>query len=167
MKYRAMLTITVIYSFRLYTWLCILLFICSLIMEFHLQIHFLLIFLLYRTIYCPPAYVPCFFPQRVNQCLRDACRNTENDKMCKFIDCGHGSDDDNLDLDRNAWKINVNASACLTEDGFPYGIYLKAVNLTTQDSVVTRYVYSLFWGFQVSLYSHTALYIYVCIYIYF
>jgi hypothetical protein len=27
------------------------------------------------------------------------------------------------------WKKNDNASACFTEGGFEYGIYLKAVNL--------------------------------------
>ncbi|KAG2271678.1 hypothetical protein Bca52824_066233 [Brassica carinata] len=47
-----------------------------------------------------------------------------------------------------AWKDNAGASACFQEDGFPYGIYLKAVNLTNHNSLVTRYSYSLFWGFQ-------------------
>lgn len=45
--------------------------------------------------------------------------------------------------------MNVNASYCFQEDDFYYGIYRSAVNLTTQDRVVTRYMYSLFWGFQV------------------
>ncbi|XP_015578129.1 probable cyclic nucleotide-gated ion channel 20, chloroplastic isoform X2 [Ricinus communis] len=91
-------------------------------------------------------------PQRVNRCLRDACRHSSIWPECmQFIDCGHGNN-----VERNAsnskWKnwtqSNVNASACFTEDGFSYGIFIQAVNLTTRHSVVTRYVYSLFWGFQ-------------------
>ncbi|XP_034220051.1 probable cyclic nucleotide-gated ion channel 20, chloroplastic isoform X2 [Prunus dulcis] len=39
------------------------------------------------------------------------------------------------------------ANACFDEDGFSYGIYTKAVKLTTADTV-TSSVYSLFWGFQ-------------------
>ncbi|XP_048226748.1 probable cyclic nucleotide-gated ion channel 20, chloroplastic isoform X3 [Ricinus communis] len=90
--------------------------------------------------------------QRVNRCLRDACRHSSIWPECmQFIDCGHGNN-----VERNAsnskWKnwtqSNVNASACFTEDGFSYGIFIQAVNLTTRHSVVTRYVYSLFWGFQ-------------------
>lgn len=37
------------------------------------------------------------------------------------------------------------------KDGFSYGIYEQAVNLTTKHSIITRYTYSLFWGFQVFL----------------
>ncbi|XP_059645563.1 probable cyclic nucleotide-gated ion channel 20, chloroplastic isoform X4 [Cornus florida] len=90
-------------------------------------------------------------PQRVNQCLRDAC-HTSGIPMCKkFIDCGHG--DDNSEFERNAenwndWKNNANASACLLPDDFAYGIYAQVVNLTTKHNVITRYTYSLFWGFQ-------------------
>ncbi|XP_059645561.1 probable cyclic nucleotide-gated ion channel 20, chloroplastic isoform X2 [Cornus florida] len=89
--------------------------------------------------------------QRVNQCLRDAC-HTSGIPMCKkFIDCGHG--DDNSEFERNAenwndWKNNANASACLLPDDFAYGIYAQVVNLTTKHNVITRYTYSLFWGFQ-------------------
>ncbi|KAL5545154.1 hypothetical protein UlMin_008938 [Ulmus minor] len=83
--------------------------------------------------------------QRVNQCLRDACHNSTLE-LCKFIDCGQGDFSDQGE--RENWIVNENAIACLTEDGFPYGIYGKAVQLTTEDSVITRYMYSLFWGFQ-------------------
>ncbi|KAL5545151.1 hypothetical protein UlMin_008935 [Ulmus minor] len=85
--------------------------------------------------------------QRVNQCLRDACHNSTVE-LCKFIDCGHGEISDGVG--RKSWTENENATACLksTDDGFPYGIYAKAVQLTTKDSVITRYIYSLFWGFQ-------------------
>ncbi|KAF2548792.1 hypothetical protein F2Q70_00023219 [Brassica cretica] len=80
--------------------------------------------------------------QRVNQCLRDACGNS--DRPCReLIDC-HGE----TSALSAAWKDNAGASACFQEDGFPYGIYLKAVNLTNHSSLFTRYSYSLFWGFQ-------------------
>ncbi|ESQ48153.1 hypothetical protein EUTSA_v10020123mg [Eutrema salsugineum] len=81
--------------------------------------------------------------QRVNQCLRNACGNS--DRGCRdLIDCGRGNSDTAL----AAWRGNASASACFQEDGFPYGIYLKAVNLTSHSSLFTRYSYSLFWGFQ-------------------
>ncbi|KAL5545157.1 hypothetical protein UlMin_008941 [Ulmus minor] len=83
--------------------------------------------------------------QRVNQCLRYACHNSTLE-LCQFIDCGHGEVSDQGE--RKNWIVNENAMACLTEDGFRYGIYGKAVQLTTEDSVITRYIYSLFWGFQ-------------------
>lgn len=68
----------------------------------------------------------------------------------RFIDCGDGSATKNFvnDPTWDGWKSNVNSTACFTEEGFPYGIYNRAVNLTTQNSIITRYVYSLFWGFQ-------------------
>ncbi|PON80560.1 Ion transport domain containing protein [Parasponia andersonii] len=47
-----------------------------------------------------------------------------------------------------SWKENVNSTACFTEQGFAYGIYNKAMTLTTEKNIITRYVYSLFWGFQ-------------------
>ncbi|XP_058779441.1 probable cyclic nucleotide-gated ion channel 20, chloroplastic [Vicia villosa] len=87
--------------------------------------------------------------QRVNQCLRNACKKTYFDECSKFIDCGHGNIEQHLiETNWTQWKKNDNASACFTENGFEYGIYLKAVNLTTKDNVITRYVYSSFWGFQ-------------------
>lgn len=96
-----------------------------------------------------------FFSQRVNQCFRDACHNSGIAECMSFIDCGHGDDAEGSkgnDEVRNTWKTNVNATACFNQQGgFPYGIYAQAVNLTTENSVITRYVYSLFWGFQVLL----------------
>ncbi|KAH0891527.1 hypothetical protein HID58_053956 [Brassica napus] len=82
--------------------------------------------------------------QRVNQCLRDACGNSSFE--CKqLIDCGRENRTEVL----HAWKINVSANACFQEDGFDYGIYLKAVNLTSNCTRwYRRYSYSLFWGFQ-------------------
>ncbi|XP_057812390.1 probable cyclic nucleotide-gated ion channel 20, chloroplastic [Salvia miltiorrhiza] len=91
--------------------------------------------------------------QRVNQCFRDACGNsnmTKSDCMM-FIDCGHGNVAErfkNYNDSWTIWKNNENATACFGKDGFDYGIYENAVNLTTYRSLVKRYVYSLFWGFQ-------------------
>ncbi|AEE75994.1 unnamed protein product [Arabidopsis thaliana] len=82
--------------------------------------------------------------QRVNQCLRNACGNFGRE--CQdLIDCGNGN---SSVLVRATWKDNASANACFQEDGFPYGIYLKAVNLTNHSNLFTRYSYSLFWGFQ-------------------
>ncbi|KAF5730264.1 cyclic nucleotide-gated ion channel 20 chloroplastic [Tripterygium wilfordii] len=91
--------------------------------------------------------------QRVNQCLRNACHDSDMHPHCiKFIDCGHGTDFTEFISDSTwpNWTQNENASACFTVDSkrFDYGIYKQAVSLTTKDSVITRYVYSLFWGFQ-------------------
>ncbi|KAI3746171.1 hypothetical protein L6452_08594 [Arctium lappa] len=89
--------------------------------------------------------------QRVNQCLRDACRSSGIEYCMKFIDCGHGTDFRKFEAEPTSWKSwkdNGNSSACFYEDGFPYGIYVKAVKLTTEPSVITRYIYSFFWGFQ-------------------
>ncbi|XP_059304210.1 probable cyclic nucleotide-gated ion channel 20, chloroplastic isoform X1 [Lycium ferocissimum] len=88
--------------------------------------------------------------QRVNQCLRDACRGSNITRCMDFIDCGHGNDYRKFSSDTTwgQWKNNSEAVACFTNRGFDYGIYEQAVNLTTEKSVVIRYVYSLFWGFQ-------------------
>lgn len=89
--------------------------------------------------------------QRVNQCLRNACHSAGSDIFCKYIDCGHGDDRVNSsDPDVRIWITNTNASNCFDggNGNFDYGIYSKAVNLTTEGSMITRYIYSLFWGFQ-------------------
>lgn len=69
----------------------------------------------------------------------------------KFIDCGKGKESWAFDGDQiwNKWKQDKNSSACFTEDGFPYGIYVKAVNLIVDNSMITRCAYSMFWGLQV------------------
>ncbi|KAF2614903.1 hypothetical protein F2Q70_00010101 [Brassica cretica] len=82
--------------------------------------------------------------QRVNHCLRDACGNSGYECK-KLIDCGREKNKEVL----QAWISNERAKACFQEDGFHYGIYWKAVNLTTNTTLwYTRYSYSLFWGFQ-------------------
>jgi cyclic nucleotide gated channel len=50
---------------------------------------------------------------------------------------------------------NSDAIACLDPslDGFRYGIYVTAVPLTFETNMVKKYVYSHFWGLQVSI-SH-------------
>ncbi|KAL3628946.1 putative cyclic nucleotide-gated ion channel 20, chloroplastic [Castilleja foliolosa] len=88
--------------------------------------------------------------QRVNQCLQDACSVSHIRRCIEFIDCGHGDDFSNFRNDPTwgQWQNNINASACFEQDGFAYGIYENAIGLTTNQNLVTRYVYSLFWGFQ-------------------
>ncbi|KAJ6764907.1 CYCLIC NUCLEOTIDE-GATED ION CHANNEL 20 CHLOROPLASTIC-RELATED [Salix koriyanagi] len=92
--------------------------------------------------------------QRVNQCLHDACHNTGFPHQClKFLDCGRGNVTEEYGSDPNwyKWTHNSDASKCFQTGGpttgFDYGIYAKAVNLTGKN-VITRYIYSLFWGFQ-------------------
>ncbi|XP_047315902.1 probable cyclic nucleotide-gated ion channel 20, chloroplastic isoform X2 [Impatiens glandulifera] len=88
--------------------------------------------------------------QRVNQCLRDACYVSGTNDCKVFIDCGYVENIERLpNPARQNWTVNTNATACFDQDGYPYGIYVQAVNLTTEKhSVLTRYIYSLFWGFQ-------------------
>ncbi|KAI4351108.1 hypothetical protein L6164_005493 [Bauhinia variegata] len=85
--------------------------------------------------------------QRVSQCLLDACHGALFPDCTKLIDCQHGRAE-RLQSDQWNWKTNTNANACLTENGFPYGIYVRAVNLSISSNVITRYIYSSFWGFQ-------------------
>ncbi|KAJ4974230.1 hypothetical protein NE237_007404 [Protea cynaroides] len=88
--------------------------------------------------------------QRVNKCLQEAC-NESQQKFCKeFIDCGHGEKIANFVIQPEwlSWVNNENATACLSSGGsFNYGIYSQTVSITTIPSIITRYVYSLFWGF--------------------
>ncbi|KAJ4959999.1 hypothetical protein NE237_019909 [Protea cynaroides] len=87
--------------------------------------------------------------QRVNQCLRDACTGSRLKNCTAFIDCGDGEENFKLDAEWPKWRYNANATDCFSKDGhFNYGIYIQAINLTTEPSIITRYVYSLFWGFQ-------------------
>ncbi|KAH9724712.1 putative cyclic nucleotide-gated ion channel 20 [Citrus sinensis] len=88
--------------------------------------------------------------QRVNQCLRDACHNSSIQDCKKFLDCGHGNGGAEYSQDQTwkSWSGNQQASDCFEKDKFSYGIYEQAVKLTTENSIITRYVYSLFWGFQ-------------------
>ncbi|KAL5721724.1 hypothetical protein ACHQM5_005332 [Ranunculus cassubicifolius] len=88
--------------------------------------------------------------QRVNQCFRDVCNASEIRGVCKqFIDCGRGDIDFAKYSEWDIWKSNTNVTDCLNKDGsFDYGIYAEALKVTTQSSIVTRYIYSFFWGFQ-------------------
>jgi len=47
----------------------------------------------------------------------------------------------------------VNATACLnaSSGAFAYGVYQNAVPLTIETRVVNKYVFALFWGFQVCI----------------
>ncbi|PIN05892.1 Cyclic nucleotide-gated cation channel CNGA1-3 [Handroanthus impetiginosus] len=95
-----------------------------------------------------------FGVQRVKQCFRDACHSSNIKHCTEFIDCGHRNDYWKFTSDQaweslwESWKNSTNATACFGDGDFDFGIYKTAVNLTTHKSVVTRYVYSLFWGFQ-------------------
>ncbi|KAK4842881.1 hypothetical protein QYF36_001207 [Acer negundo] len=91
--------------------------------------------------------------QRVNQCLRDVCNKVLlNHTYIKFIDCGHGNATEKFGnySEWENWKNNPNATACFDskDGGFSYGIYAQVVKLITIDNIITRYIYSLFWGFQ-------------------
>ncbi|KAL9684412.1 hypothetical protein QQ045_021848 [Rhodiola kirilowii] len=88
--------------------------------------------------------------QRVRHCLRDACYYSHMSSCKQLIDCGYMSNKEDFSSHRNPdqWRNDTRAIACFSGEGFRYGIYLQAVNLTTEHSVGTRYVYSLFWGFQ-------------------
>ncbi|XP_047147456.1 probable cyclic nucleotide-gated ion channel 20, chloroplastic isoform X1 [Vigna umbellata] len=83
--------------------------------------------------------------QRVNQCLRNACHDSNIRGCSTFIDCGRSSG-----RKSDIWSENVNASACLnaSSGAFQYGVYVNAVALTTETRVVNKYVFALFWGFQ-------------------
>ncbi|CAM8946121.1 unnamed protein product [Rhodiola kirilowii] len=88
-----------------------------------------------------------FGVQRVGHCLRDACYNSHMSSCLGVIDCAPSKYDVYMPGEFDHW-INTQAIACFSGEGFRYGIFLQAVNLTTEHSVVTRYFYSLFWGFQ-------------------
>ena len=91
--------------------------------------------------------------QRVNQCLRNACSTAKNIPNCsELIDCGDGTINPKDNHARSLWLKNEQGINCLHGDNktvFEYGIYSSAVPLTTTHSVMTKYIYSLFWGFQV------------------
>lgn len=88
--------------------------------------------------------------QRVSRCFLDACGNNETSNCTSFIFRSNGHAKENFKgvPGWELWKNNSKATACFMKDGFDFGICEAAVNLTT-DSVYTRYLYSLFWGFQV------------------
>ncbi|KAK1263365.1 hypothetical protein QJS04_geneDACA017502 [Acorus gramineus] len=87
--------------------------------------------------------------QRVNQCLRNACA-LSNLSDCKgLIDCGRGDKKEPLSS-LMLWQAEQNSTNCfnIASNFFQYGIYQQVVLLSTEQNVVKRYIYSLFWGFQ-------------------
>lgn len=110
-------------------------------------------------------FLPFFSCQRVNQCLRVACHEEKFSNCMELIDCGHADRDtsrqfllNNITNQNNqTWLQSTGAINCFNESNpnFDFGIYDKAVNLVAEPSVITRYVYSLFWGFQVCLSLYT------------
>ncbi|KAF7080571.1 hypothetical protein CFC21_084627 [Triticum aestivum] len=69
-----------------------------------------------------------------------------------FRDCGLNFDIGGQNEQISQQWFNEPASTACFDTGndtnFQYGIYQQAVLLATKHSAVTRYVYSLFWGFQ-------------------
>ncbi|KAJ6340458.1 hypothetical protein OIU77_008255 [Salix suchowensis] len=89
--------------------------------------------------------------QRLIHCLHHACHNSSYKNDCmKFMDYGGHENfvvQNGSNPNRNRWKANPSANACFTSDGFSYGIYTQAVNLTGEN-IIIRYTYSLVWGIQ-------------------
>ncbi|XP_031497575.1 probable cyclic nucleotide-gated ion channel 20, chloroplastic isoform X2 [Nymphaea colorata] len=91
--------------------------------------------------------------QRVNQCLRDACKDSKIAGCPTFIDCGRSNNNIDEYTDNSDWKSWNGSSFAINcfdikSGSFQYGIYGTVVSITTQGSIITRYIYSLFWGFQ-------------------
>ncbi|XP_047082624.1 probable cyclic nucleotide-gated ion channel 20, chloroplastic [Lolium rigidum] len=90
--------------------------------------------------------------QRVNQCLQNACSASKIPSCEVFRDCGRDFDTvGQPGLNWQKWYNDSASTSCFsTGDGstFKYGIYQEAVLLATKRSAITRYIYSLFWGFQ-------------------
>ncbi|XP_018433123.2 putative cyclic nucleotide-gated ion channel 19 [Raphanus sativus] len=84
--------------------------------------------------------------ERVKKCLLHAGNNSVNERR-NLIDCARGNIYASASL-QALWRDSPSVNACFQEGGFSYGIYVKAVNLTTQPSIFTRFSYSMFWGFQ-------------------
>ncbi|KAH0943487.1 hypothetical protein HID58_003124 [Brassica napus] len=85
--------------------------------------------------------------ERVKKCLLYAAWNNSVDERRNLIDCARGNIYASASL-RARWRDSDSVNACFQESGFSYGIYAKAVNLTSHSSIFTRFSYSLFWGFQ-------------------
>ncbi|XP_013619950.1 PREDICTED: putative cyclic nucleotide-gated ion channel 19 [Brassica oleracea var. oleracea] len=85
--------------------------------------------------------------ERVKKCLLYAAWNNSVDERRNLIDCARGNMYASASL-RALWRDSDSVNACFQESGFSYGIYAKAVNLTSHSSIFTRFSYSLFWGFQ-------------------
>ncbi|KAJ1698707.1 hypothetical protein LUZ63_007219 [Rhynchospora breviuscula] len=89
--------------------------------------------------------------QRVNHCLRDTCASFNKTICSSLIDCAYGGDFRNSSQQfRQEWRDYGPSTNCLdtSSNQFSYGIFQQAVLLTTEHSVITRYSYSLVWGFQ-------------------
>jgi hypothetical protein len=87
--------------------------------------------------------------QNVNQCLQNACVALNITSCAEFIDCGYGINEQVREK-RQQWLSDSTSQGCFdtTSGSYKYGIYEQAVLLTAEPAV-NRYMYSLFWGFQV------------------
>ncbi|KAK9713206.1 hypothetical protein RND81_06G011600 [Saponaria officinalis] len=85
--------------------------------------------------------------QRLQDCLEVACG--ESGMQC-FLDCSESDEYGSMLRPKlMQWRSYQNASACFIPNGkFGYGIFSNSVNLIGQPNFTTKYVYSLFWGFQ-------------------
>ena len=143
--------------YMLHVWECSLVFMCMVCLYAYLNCEVRIIMnMLVTCIYIFKLICMSYILfQRVNQCLRDACFRSQIKNCQPFIDCGRGKIGRRFYLQPawQEWINDSNSSSCFSIDGdFQYGIYQQAVNLTTKNSIVTRYVYSLFWGFQVFIF---------------
>jgi hypothetical protein len=122
-----------------------------------------LVTILYVTVFMlfeihPTSFFSCvhlisfvFFLQRVNSCLQQFCAQENSAGLangtifCKndYLDCGGGESNVRIvfanDTNFAAWK-NIS-----------FGIYTFAVPVILEVHTIDKYVYSVFWGFQVSL----------------
>lgn len=83
-----------------------------------------------------------FSLQRINKCLQDVCFN---EKMCQLSYCGNERNMSSLLSVKN--KYLEASNTCLVEPSFNYGIYNTAIPVTFEAKFISKYVYSLFWGF--------------------
>ncbi|XP_058108465.1 probable cyclic nucleotide-gated ion channel 20, chloroplastic isoform X3 [Magnolia sinica] len=95
-----------------------------------------------------------FGVQRIYRCLRDACSIDDIEGCKRFLDCRHGENIRDFNSSHAyawmLWQNSTTTNDCFDTDhgSFSYGIYEQVVVVSTEKSIVTRYMYSLFWGFQ-------------------
>jgi len=86
--------------------------------------------------------------QRVYTCLRQVYLN-ETGCNPHFPDSGIGKDFSSYFQTNTIPCLNISQASktCLVEPSFRYGIYANAVPVTLKTQIISKYVYSLFWGF--------------------
>ncbi|RHN52456.1 hypothetical protein MtrunA17_Chr6g0480761 [Medicago truncatula] len=91
-----------------------------------------------------------FALQRVHRCLQDACHHSNLHGCMELINCDSKT---RMNISAIVWRIDKGAETCMnaTSGAFSYGIYANAIPLTKETRWIKKYVYSLFWGFQVCI----------------